>query len=388
MSGSLIMLILFCSIALAVVIGICFTVYMTERARGLALGIGAIALTALVAVYFSVKPMLNAPAEPAQRFVAYFENAGGIEAGDVVRIKGRRAGRVIASEVVHRDGKVMIRVEFEIAPGSGSQWLKEGGIPEDSEVRVRQASIVGRPSLHINYGDGDKLIPEGGEWKNAEGLSGEDRFEGWLRELRRFDAAIDKYMGYVKPEMIAEIKLGIAELRLSIDNMRAAVERGVAAAPEIVAGIDKLSRAVAQLNADMHDRAPELSKNLESLNTQLKEAPKFAVSAQESISKLRTDIAGLSDSLDENAQRAENGELDKVLREFRRFTAQLRGGALRAEFNPKQAGDMPPWRLSRPYFNGEKSALEAADIAEKGGSSGYKELPPAPKPRPKPKTED
>jgi ABC-type transporter Mla subunit MlaD len=388
MSGSLITLIVFCSIALAVVIGICFTTYMTPRARGLALGIGALLLTVLGVVYFSVKPILNAPDEPPQRFVAYFENAGGIDMGDVVRIKGRRAGRVVGTEVVHRDGKVMIRVEFEIAPGSGSQWLKEGGIPSDSVIRVRQASIIGRPSLSITYGENEQPIAQGGEWKNAEGVSGEDRFESWLREIRKFDAAIDKYMGYVKPELIAEIKLGIAQLRLNIDKVRASVERGFEAAPEIVRGIDELSRAVARLNDEMRTNAPQISKNLESLNNQLKDAPEFTRKAQESIGKLSKDIAEISDTLAENATRAENGDLDKVLLEFRKFTAQLRGGAVRAEYNPKQAGDMPPWRLARPYFNGGKNALEAAEIAEKGGSSDYKELPAAPKPRPKPKTED
>ncbi len=388
MSPSLVNLIIYCGVALVVVAAICFASGLKERARNLSFGIGAIVLAALIAGYLAIKPVLSAPAEPSQRFVAYFENAGGIDTGDVVRIKGRRAGRVVGTEVVHRDGKVMIRVEFEIAPGSGSQWLKEGGIPSDSVIRVRQAAIIGRPSLSITYGENDKLIPEGGEWPHAEGLSGEDRFESWLREIRKFDAAIDKYMGYVKPEMIAEIKLGIAELRLNIDKVRASVERGFEAAPEIVRGIDELSRAVARLNDEMRANAPQISKNLESLNTQLKAAPEFTQKAQESIGKLSKDIAEVSETLAENAQRAEDGDLDKVLLEFRKFTAQLRGGAVRAEYNPKQAGDMPPWRLARPYFNGGKSALEAADIAEKGGSSDYKELPAAPKPRPRPKTED
>lgn len=388
MSDSLIRLLVICGIALAVVGGISWASYLSPRGRNLAVGLGAVLLLVAFMVYMSVKPMLAASEEAPQRYVAYFENAGGLDVGDVVRIKGRRAGKVVATEVVKRDGKVMIRVEFEIAPGSGSQWLKEGGIPSDSTIRVRQASIVGRPTLNINFGEQDTLIKPGDEWKHAEGLSGEDRFESWLREIRKFDAGIDSFMRYVKPEMIAEIKLRIAELRLNIDRVRDAVSRGVEAAPDVVRRIDDLSRAVATLNAQMRENAPQISKNLETLNAQLKDAPEFMLSAKDNIAKLAKNLGEIGGALKENSDRAKNGELDKVLDEFRKFAAQLRGGAVRAEYNPKQAGDMPPWRIARRYFNGGKSALEAADIAEKGGSSDYRELPPAPKPRPKPSTED
>jgi ABC-type transporter Mla subunit MlaD len=380
------MLILFCTVALAVVIGICFTAYMSERARSLSLGIGAVVLAALVAAYYSVKPMLNRPDEPAQKFVAYFENASGIDTGDIVRIKGRRAGKVVGTEVVHRDGKVMIRVEFEIAPGSGSQWLKEGGIPVDSVIRVRPAPIVGRPSINIVYGDSDKFIPEGGEWTHVEGVSGEDRFEGWLRELRKFDVAIDKYMAYVNPELIARIKLNIAEIRVAIENARNGVERIVKAVPDINKGIEELSTTIMRLNADLRANGTQISKNLEKLNEQLKDAPAMAGDAQAAFAKLRTQIADFSQAISDNAARAESGDFGKALKEFRRTTAQLRAGAENAQADPKRVGDMPPWRLFRPYYNGGRSALESANTAEKGGASDYKELPPAPKPRPKPKT--
>ena len=84
-------------------------------------------------------------------------------------------------------------------------------------------------------------------------------------------------------------------------------------------------------------------------------------------------------SIAELSVQSETGDFGKAVREFRRFSAQLRAGAVRAESQPKQAGSLPAWRFARPYFNGGAGAFEAANTAEKGGAVEYKELPPAPR---------
>ena len=359
-----------------------------DRRLNFWLGTGALVVAILVALWVALKPVLNQPAEPPQRYVAYFENAGGLEIGDVVRIKGRRAGRVVGTEVVRRDDKVMIRVEFEIAPGSGSQWLKQGGIPADSVIRVRQPAILGRPTLTIELGDDSEIIAVGGEWLQAKGVSGDDQFSALKAKLNEFDAAIDKYVAYVKPEFIADIKLRIVQLRLNIDKARDAVESAVANAPALVQRVDELGRALSDLLAQVRKAAPGLGENVKAVEVRLREAPQQAEDAGKAITDLREMVSRLDESLAELNGRSEAGDFSKAVREFRRFSAQLRAGAVRAEYQPKQAGDLPPWRIARPYFNGGAGALEAANTAEKGGAVEYKELPPAPRARRGSETQD
>ncbi len=354
---------------------------MTQADRRLNfwLGIGAVVLASLAALWMALKPALNQPAEPPQRYVAYFENAGGLDIGDVVRIKGRRAGKVVGTEVVRRNDKVMIRVEFEIAPGSGSQWLKQGGIPADSVIRVRQPAILGRPTLSIELGDDSEIIAVGGEWREAKGVSGDDQFSALKARLNEFDAAIDKYMAYVKPEFMADIKLRIVQLRLNIDKVRSAVENAVARAPELVQKVDELGRAISDLLAQVRKAAPGLGENLKAIEERLREAPQQAQDANNAIADFRERVSRLEKSIAELSVQSETGDFGKAVREFRRFSAQLRAGAVRAESQPKQAGSLPAWRFARPYFNGGAGAFEAANTAEKGGAVEYKELPPAPR---------
>src|SRR5690606_29506483 len=80
-----------------------------------------------------------------RRYVAYFEDASGLEAGDAVRIKGRRAGVVQSVSLAMRDGQPVNRVEFTINPGTGSTWLREERIATDSRIEVAVPRLFRRP---------------------------------------------------------------------------------------------------------------------------------------------------------------------------------------------------------------------------------------------------
>lgn len=381
MTDGQIRLLVLAAIAVAVLAGVLAASRLQDRARHLAMGIGAVALIAIGGLYVALRPMITAEPEAPQRYVAYFENAGGLEPGDVVRIKGRRAGRVVGADVVQRDGKVMVRVEFEIAPGSGSQWLKQGGIPSDSVLSVRKPALLGRPSLSIDLGDADKIIEVGGEWSKTRSASSQDQFESWLSQLRDFDQKIEQYLGYVKPEQIAEVKLRIAQLRLDIERIRTNVDAAVAQAPELVRRIDELAARLVEIRKQFSEGTKNIPAQVESMNTKLSPVAAQLDEAEKSFVSLREQIGRFDESLRDMVERGEQGEFSKAMRDFRKLSAQLRAGAVRAEYNPKQAGDMPPWRLSRRYFNGGTSTLESAETAEKGGAIPFNELPPAPKPR-------
>jgi ABC-type transporter Mla subunit MlaD len=359
-----------------------------DRRLNFWLGIGALVLAMAAGLWMAIRPVLKQPSEPPQLYVAYFENAGGLEVGDVVRIKGRRAGRVVGTEVVRRDDKVMIRVEFEIAPGSGSQWLKQGGIPVDSVIRVRQPAVLGRPTLSIELGEADKIIHVGGEWPQARGVTGEDQFSALKAKLNEFDAAIDKYMAYVRPEFIADIKARIAQLRLSIDQARSAVSGAVADVPLLVERVNELGRMLRDLLTQVRKAAPGIEENVKTVEQRLRDAPRQAQDASEAIADLREMVSRIDKTVAEFNGRSEDGDFSKAVREFRKFSAQLRASAVRSEYQPKQAGDLPPWRLARPYFNGGSTALEGANTAEKGGAVEYKELPLPPRARSTSKTQD
>lgn len=357
------------------------------RDRGLNfwLGAGTLVLVALAALYLALRPVLNAPAEPARKFVAYFENAGGINVNDVVRIKGRRAGRVSEVSVVRREGKTLVRVEFEIAPGSGSQWLKDGAIPADSVVQVKVPAVLGRPSLSVEIGsDGSSLIQEGGEWTRARGVSGQDQFQKLHEQLTSFDAVLDQLVGAISDkELIDNLKAQVGSIRKGLESAEANIAAGFAQSGDYDKQLEEASKALSQLNSDLKARTSEISERLGRIKDQTQNAPQAIADVSEKLSELRGQVEKFSTSIESSASLSEGSELGKVFAEFRRMAATLRASSDRGAANPKEFGNMPPWRLARPYFNGGKTALEAADKAEAAAAVKHVELPMPPKPPPK-----
>lgn len=339
-----------------------------DRVLNLVLGAGLVVLAVAGGAYLALQPTVAAGTELPQRYVAYFDNAGGIEPGDIVRIKGRRAGKVVSTQVVRRDDRVMIRVEFEIAPGSGSQWLKQGGLPADSAIRVRTPSLLGRPTLSIEIGESSEVIELGGEWRKAYSASQDDQFSQWLAKLREFDRAIDRYMGYVRPEQIAEVKVQVARIRAMLDSARRSVEGAVEYAPNLRQRIQELGRAVESMLAQVRESSAGVTTQVEALSDGLAKAPEQMASASSAVRDLGELLSRVNRGLDQLRGQIARGETTKALLGMRKFSAQVRAGAVRGEYNPKNAGDMPPWRISRRYFNGGDGALEAADTADAAGA--------------------
>lgn len=355
-----------------------------DRRLNLWLGAAFLAALACGGLYLAIKPMVAAPPEPARRFVAYFDDAGGISKGDVVRIKGRRAGSVLDATVVRRDGRSVVRVEFEIAPGSGSTWLRDGAIAADSEIRIRPAGMLGRPSISITIGnDTSKLIREGEEWKRAKGVSGVDQFTQWSEELRKIEAGIDQFIALVSDrEMIDNLKAQVAELRQALAQAQERVEAGMAQSADFEARLEEMRLALAELNQELEAQGPQLSNNISRLHEQLAETPKALEDASENIEKIHSQVLEFGKSLESSTAGGNTDELSSVLRSFRRLSATLRASCERAAVDPKQAGDMPPWRLSRRFFNGGETVLEPADRAEAASPAKQPKIVEPPRQRP------
>lgn len=347
-----------------------------DRLLNLVLGSGLVVLTVAGGAYLALQPTVTAATEPPQRYVAYFDNAGGIEPGDIVRIKGRRAGKVVSTQVVRRDDRVMIRVEFEIAPGSGSQWLKQGGLPADSAIRVRTPSLLGRPTLSIEIGDSSDVIELGGEWRKAYSASQDDQFSQWLAKLREFDRAIDRYMGYVRPEQIAEVKVQVARIRAMLESARRSVEGAVEFAPILRQRIQELGRAVESMLSQVRESSTGLTAQVEAVSDGLAKAPDQMANASSAVRDMGELLSRVNRGLDQLRGQITRGETTKAVLGMRKFSAQVRAGAVGGEYNPKNAGDMPPWRISRRYFNGGDGALEAADTADAAGAHRKTGSPP------------
>lgn len=321
------------------------------KRANLVTGLLVLALILGITTWLVVRRIMAPPVVEPRIYVAYFENAGGLREGDGVRIQGRRAGYVKGAEVVMRDGKAMVRVEFVIQPGSGSPWLHDLPIPSDSHVSVRMPTMLGRPQLVITVGnDKEDIVPVGGEWVNTRSASGQDQFGQWYEDLDRARTQIKDFIAaFDDKEAFEKLNQQLSDIAGSLEKADQAVQSAVADAhkleknlTEATAGMDEAREqvsgqreATAQGMADMAEGTAKIEPELDRIDADL--------------TKALAEVERLKQSTD---SLGEQEDLTKLGLDLRRLSAQLRSSWKRAESDPSKGGNMPNWRLSRPYFHG------------------------------------
>jgi hypothetical protein len=312
-----------------------------------------------------IPPLFKAPTEPGRKFVAYFDDAAGVQAGDAVRIQNRRAGHVTGVELAERDGQMQVRVEFTIRPGTSSPWLQTADIPADSRISVRRPRAWGRPRIDIRIGQSsDEIIEEGGEWTNTRGARTDSDLEIWEADRVRFHKnAEDMFAYFENEELVRQIKEGIAGAYKSLKEVESAVQDMSLDTGRINAEVADARKTLEELNTSLSGGRPELREGLE----KAAEATDFDEGEFDRIgtwlANFNDTIAGLERTLEQNREQLTDPRLHRQVHDMRRQSAQLRASWVRSAEDPKHGGNMVSWRRGRHFFHGTESPTEIGDWA-------------------------
>ncbi|MBX3473240.1 MAG: MCE family protein [Planctomycetes bacterium] len=323
--------------------------------RALNLVTGTLALVAVLGVTgWLVLRKVFAPApETVQVYVAYFDDAGGIRAGDRVRLKGRTAGRVLDVRIVQRDGRTQARVEFQIAPGEGSQWLNDQNLPMDTEVRIQRPRLMGGTQLAISPGSSRQEIPDGGEVRKVVNDRGTDQLTEWKQQLQDFNREADQVLRFAEGDLLLRIVKGVAEVNRRAQEFLSMLDRGFANAAAI-------EQKLVESSAQMEEVRVDIRRAMESMPGQVKAADDQVTRLADAVGNAAARLADLGEAVGRAGQGVSSlvqstgspGTADAG-RGLRRFSAQLRESMRVGVLDPKQAGDMPTWRKLRKYYHGD-----------------------------------
>lgn len=325
---------------------------MTERKLNLLSGALAVVAALALVGWFAVRPALEPAPEPGRRFVAYFDDAAGIETGDAVRIEGRRAGFVTDVTLAEHEGKLKVRIEFEIRPGSSSKWLNTEGIPADSRISVSQPGMFGRPQLVIAFGKSDELVPEGGEWTRTRGASSDDELTVAKAGLEGFNRTLDQIHAFFDGDTMSQVRAAVEDLLSNLRQTDQGLRDGFANAPAAANEMQELIERLDRLATDLKQADESLREAAERSDEMGKEAIEVLDNLDAQLADVLAQVRRAEEQTEETNEQYKSAQLHKQGLELRKFSAQLRRQMERAEGDPSQAGDTPNWRLSRKFFNG------------------------------------
>lgn len=335
----------------------------STRRANLASGLILIGLVIALGAWFGVRKMLQPAPEQEHTYVAYFENAGGIRAGDRVRLKGRSAGRVTDVRIVQREGRTLARVEFVIAPGEGSQWLNERNLSIDTEVRVQRPRLMGSTQLSISPGSDERTVASGGELTRVVNDKGTDQLLEFKQQLVEFNQYLDQAMKYLDSPLVEKAMRGLAELNRRAVEMEEFLERGMASAPDLMVWLDDSRRRLEELRR-------QVKSGVDNLPGQIAEADRQVNELSDGMQRLANRLATLSDDLAQadtavlELRKASGGDAaNDAGRGFRRMAAQVRESMALSVLNPAKFGDMPSWRKLRKHYHG--NTFKPGDGSEK-----------------------
>lgn len=314
-------------------------------------GVAALALVAVLFLWWAVGAALVPKGPEMNLYVAYFDDVGGLRAGDRVRIKGRSAGFVRDVRVVQHEGRTRARVEFEIAPGTGSQWLKE--LPADSELRVQVPRLRGSPQLNISPGDSQTMIPVGGELKKTVSASANDQLAQFKAELAKFDEYVDQVIAILDGPMIEKVINGLNELNRRAIELDGMLQKGVEQAVQIAAKLQEATDLMSDLRRDLDGRWAQVRENVDSAGANAAEGDKGLGEIADQVARLGQSVADFERSISGLAESLQSREVADAGRQLRRISAQTRASMDRSRADPKTFGDMPTWRFLRKYYHGE-----------------------------------
>jgi phospholipid/cholesterol/gamma-HCH transport system substrate-binding protein len=125
------------------------------QSRSTEIGTGLFVLLGFAALLFLVTQITNrgfTPVEHAYRLTARFTNVGGLKVGAPVSIAGVTVGRVDSIEVDPRDFKAVVKLKIQ---------QKYSQIPNDSDVSIFTAGLLGGQYLGIGTGGSDNFYKNG-----------------------------------------------------------------------------------------------------------------------------------------------------------------------------------------------------------------------------------
>lgn len=125
------------------------------QSRSTEIGTGLFVLLGFAALLFLVTQITSrgfTPVEHSYRLTARFTNVGGLKVGAPVSIAGVTVGRVEAISVDPRDFKAVVKLKIE---------LKYAQIPNDSDVSIFTAGLLGGQYLGIGPGGSETFYKDG-----------------------------------------------------------------------------------------------------------------------------------------------------------------------------------------------------------------------------------
>ena len=313
-------------------------------------------LVAALALFFGGRALFKPAPEVRASYVAYFENAGGLKVGDTVRIKGRRAGTVTDLALVQHNGQARVRVEFVIAPGEGSQWLKDfDGLPGDTALQITTPKLRGNTQISIAVGkDTAHMIPSGGEVKDARSEVAKDLMTEAREELEKFNGYIDQVLAILDGPMMEKVTKGVAEFAQRIEeiNQRLAEDKLNLGAinQALVDAIDRLQA----LRRQVADAVSSTPAQIADLNKQVAQAEPQIDKAGKQVADVARDLGKLDSALSSLAGQVSGPSMQRAGEQLRRLSSQARASMETASSDPKTFGDMPPWRKHRQFYHGDR----------------------------------
>jgi ABC-type transporter Mla subunit MlaD len=130
--------------------------------------------------------------------------------------------------------------------------------------------------------------------------------------------------------------------------------------------LGKVHEQLQALNESFAASRDSIDSSLASLSDAGTNADTTIESINKELSRLTASIEEFEKASNENRAQLEKAGFEKLGLELRKFAARLRASMEVARADPAQFGDMPNWRKSRRYFNGDHPLPGGDSDAEKG----------------------
>jgi phospholipid/cholesterol/gamma-HCH transport system substrate-binding protein len=173
------------------------------------------------------------PFETRSDYIAYFDAAVGINAGDSVRLAGVEVGKIKAVGIENNK----VRIDFYVADGTR--------IKEDSVAMIRQTNLLGGQFLGLDFGsDQSKALPPGSTVQTREGSNVDQLITNLDRNQERVLGALG--------DMVEESRGPFVETMTQIDSITRKIDQGEGTLGRIVndpALYEEVQSAAANLQA-------------------------------------------------------------------------------------------------------------------------------------------
>jgi len=174
----------------------------TEKKVGLFFLVTIIALAVVIELVEDWRPF-----ETHRKYIAFFDAAVGISAGDSVRLAGVEVGKIEAIGI--EDNKV--RIDFYVVDGTR--------IKEDSVATIRQTNLLGGQFLGLDFGsDQSKALSPGSAVQTREGVNIDQLISNLDRNQERVLGALG--------DMVEESRGPFLDTMAQIDNITRKIDQG------------------------------------------------------------------------------------------------------------------------------------------------------------------